>query len=56
MMQTRFWRLNVLLRLLPVLFLVLTGVSAQAQPATGKAKKRATAAVTRVPTIGAAAP
>jgi ABC-type transport system substrate-binding protein len=38
MVQTRFWRLNTLLRLLPVLFLVLTGVSAQAQPATGKPK------------------
>src|SRR6266511_4776279 len=38
MVGTRFWRPNVLLCLLPVLLLVLTGVSAQAQPATGKAK------------------
>jgi len=38
MVQTRFWKPNVLLRLLPVLLLVLTSVSTQAQPATGKAK------------------
>src|SRR3989442_2545321 len=38
MIQKRFSRLNVLLRLLPVLFLVLTGASAQAQPGAGKAK------------------
>ena len=38
MVQTRSWKLNVLVGLLPVLFLVLTRVSAQAQPATGKAK------------------
>jgi ABC-type transport system substrate-binding protein len=38
MMQTRCWKRNVLLCLLPVLLLVLAGASAQAQPATGKAK------------------
>ena len=38
MAQSRFSNPNVLLCLLPVLFLVLTGVSAEAQPATGKAK------------------
>jgi peptide/nickel transport system substrate-binding protein len=38
MVQTRFWKLNVVLRLLPVVLLVLTGVSAEAQPASGKAK------------------
>ena len=38
MAQRRFWKPNVLLGLLPVLLLVLTGASALAQPATGKAK------------------
>jgi len=38
MVQTRLWRPNVLVCLLPVLLLALTGVSAQAQPAAGKAK------------------
>jgi ABC-type transport system substrate-binding protein len=38
MVRTRFWKYGVLLRLLPVLLLVLPGVSAQAQPAAGKAK------------------
>src|SRR3989449_558216 len=38
MVQTRLWRSNVLVCLLPVLLLALTGVSAQAQPAAGKAK------------------
>ena len=38
MMQTRFSKSSLLVCLLPVLLLVLTGVSAQAQPATGKPK------------------
>ena len=38
MVQTRLWRSNVLVCLLPVLLLALTGVSAQAQPAAGKTK------------------
>jgi ABC-type transport system substrate-binding protein len=38
MVQTRFWNPKVVLHLLPVLLLVLTSVSTQAQPATGKAK------------------
>ena len=38
MVQPRFWKPNVLVCLLPVLLLALTGVSAQAQPAAGKAK------------------
>jgi len=38
MVETRFWKPNLLACLLPVLLLVLTGVSAQAQPAAGKAK------------------
>ena len=38
MVQTRFSKSSLLVCLLPVLLLVLTGVSAQAQPATGKPK------------------
>ena len=38
MVQTRFWKHNVWLCLLPVLLLGLAGATAQAQPATGKAK------------------
>jgi ABC-type transport system substrate-binding protein len=38
MAQRRFWKRNVWLGLLPVLFLILTGMSAHAQPATGKPK------------------
>jgi peptide/nickel transport system substrate-binding protein len=38
MAQRRFWRSRVLLGLLPVLLVVLTGVKAETQPATGKAK------------------
>ena len=38
MAQRRFGKPNGLLCLLPVLLLMLTGVSAQAQPATGKPK------------------
>ncbi len=38
MAQGRSGKPNVLLCLLPMLLVVLTGVSAQAQPATGKAK------------------
>ena len=34
----RFWKLNMLVCLLPVLLLGLTGERLQAQPATGKAK------------------
>ena len=37
MVQTRFWKPSAVLAL-PVLLLMLTGASAQAQPATGKAK------------------
>jgi len=38
MTRTRFWKPNLLVCLLPVLFLVLTGERAPAQPAAGKAK------------------
>ena len=38
MVQTRFWKAKRMVSLLPVLLLVLTGVSTEAQPVSGKAK------------------